>query len=210
MSGPVGGGDEDDAGLGVEAVHLDEQLVEGLLALVVAAAQAGAAVAADGVDLVHEDDGRGVRLGLLEQVAHAAGADADEHLDEVGAGDGEEGHARLAGDGPGQQRLARAGRAEEQHALGDLGPDGLELGGRLEELLDLLQLLDGLVGAGHVGEGDLGLVLVDLLGLGLAELHDPVAAALHRVDEEEEHAHEQQEGQELLEQREPQRCPCAG
>ena len=53
--GPVGSGDEDDAALDVEAVHLDQQLVEGLLALVVAAAQAGAAVPADGVDLV---DGR--------------------------------------------------------------------------------------------------------------------------------------------------------
>src|SRR6266849_8481566 len=54
--GPVGGRDQDDALVGLEAVHLDQQLVEGLLALVVAAAQAGAAVAADGVDLVDEDD----------------------------------------------------------------------------------------------------------------------------------------------------------
>ncbi len=38
--GPVGGGDQDDAFVGLEAVHLDEQLVERLLALVVAAAEA--------------------------------------------------------------------------------------------------------------------------------------------------------------------------
>jgi hypothetical protein len=37
----------------------------------VAAAHAGAAVAADGVDLVHEDDAGRVLLGLLEEVAHA-------------------------------------------------------------------------------------------------------------------------------------------
>ncbi len=64
--------DDDDVGLRVEAVHLDEQLVEGLLALVVPAAESGAAVTADGVDLVDEDDGRRVLLGLVEQVAHAA------------------------------------------------------------------------------------------------------------------------------------------
>ena len=150
--GPVGGGDEDDVVLHLEAVHLDEQLVEGLLALVVAAAHAGAAVTADGVDLVDEDDAGRVLLGLLEQVAHARGADADEHLDEVGAGDAEEGHARLAGDGPRQERLAGAGRAEQQHALGDARAELLELLGVLEELLDLVQLLDGLVGAGHVLE----------------------------------------------------------
>ncbi len=85
--------------VGVEAVHLDEDLVEGLLALVVATAEAGAALAADRVDLVDEDDARRVALGLVEQVADAAGADAHEHLDELRAGDAEERHARLAGDG---------------------------------------------------------------------------------------------------------------
>ncbi len=83
--GAVGGGDDDHAVVGLEAVHLDEQLVERLLALVVTTAEAGAAVATDGVDLVDEDDARRVLLALLEQVADAARADADEHLDEVRA-----------------------------------------------------------------------------------------------------------------------------
>src|SRR5207248_11691040 len=52
--GTVRGGDDDHAGRGVEAVHLGEDLVERLLALVVAAAEAGdsrRARAADGVEL---------------------------------------------------------------------------------------------------------------------------------------------------------------
>jgi hypothetical protein len=64
--GPVRGRDQDDAAAYVEAVHLDQQLVERLLALVVATAHAGTAVPAHGVDLVDEDDRRGVLLGLLE------------------------------------------------------------------------------------------------------------------------------------------------
>ena len=185
--GAVGRGDQDDAAADVEAVHLDQQLVEGLLALVVAAAHAGAAVAADGVDLVDEDDRRGVLLGLLEQVADAGGADTDEHLDEVGAGDRVERHAGLAGDRAGEQGLAGAGRAVEQHALGDLGADRLELGGLLEELLDLAELLDRLLAAGDVGERRLRHVLGDQLGLGLGELHDAAAAAaLDLVHQEEE------------------------
>jgi len=43
---------------------------------------------------------------LLEEVADARGAHADKHLNELGPGDGEERHARLAGDRLGQQRLA--------------------------------------------------------------------------------------------------------
>ena len=117
--GAVGRGDEDDALVRLEAVHLDEQLVQRLLALVVAAAEAGAAMAADRVDLVDEDDAGRVLLALLEQVADARGADADEHLDEVRAADREERDVGLAGDGAGEQRLAGARRAHQQHALGD-------------------------------------------------------------------------------------------
>src|SRR5262245_57242397 len=69
--GAVGGGDQDDALVGLEAVHLHQELVERLLALVVAAAQAGAAMATDGVDLVDEDDAGRVLLALHEQIAHA-------------------------------------------------------------------------------------------------------------------------------------------
>jgi len=42
-------------------------------------------LAADGVDLVHEHDARRVLLGLVEEVADAACADTDEHLDELRA-----------------------------------------------------------------------------------------------------------------------------
>ncbi len=198
--GPVGGGDQDDAALDVEAVHLDEQLVEGLLALVVAAAETGATVPADGVDLVDEDDGRRVGLRLLEQVAHPRGTDTDEHLDEVRTGDRVERHAGLAGDRTGQQRLAGAGRAVQQHALGDLRADRLELGRILEELLDLLELLDRLVGAGDVGERGLRGVLADQLGLGLAEVHDPRAATLHLGEHEEQQEPDEQQNRQQREQ----------
>src|SRR5439155_26831735 len=52
----VRGGHEDHRGALVEAVHLHEQLVQGLLALVVTPAQTGASVATDCVDLVDEHD----------------------------------------------------------------------------------------------------------------------------------------------------------
>ena len=69
---PVGRRDQDHAFIGLEAVHLDQQLVQGLLALVIAAAEAGAAMAADRVDFVDEDDAGRILLGLLEHVADAA------------------------------------------------------------------------------------------------------------------------------------------
>src|SRR5205823_8474654 len=134
---------------------LDEELVQGLLALVVAAAEAGAAVAADGVDLVHEDDARRSLLRLFEKVAHTARANADEHLDEVRARDREERHTRLASDRAREERLPGARRPVEQDALGNPRPQRLELLRVLEELLDLLELVDRLLDSGHVLEADL-------------------------------------------------------
>ncbi len=69
--GTVGRRDEDDAFVGLEAIHFDEELVQGLLALVVPASEARATMTADGVDLVDEDDAGRVLLALLEQVADA-------------------------------------------------------------------------------------------------------------------------------------------
>ena len=143
--GTVGGGDEDDALVGFEAVHLHQQLIEGLLALVVSAAQSGAAMASDGVDFIDEDDAGRVLLALLEQVADAAGADADEHLDEVRAGDGEERNVGFAGDGAGQQGFAGSGRPDQEHALGDASAELLELLRLAQELDDLVQLFLGLI-----------------------------------------------------------------
>ena len=63
--------------------------------------------------------------------------DADEHLDEVRAGDREERHAGLAGDGPGQQRLAGPRRPDQQHALGDAPAQAAEFLGVLQVIDDL-------------------------------------------------------------------------
>ena len=202
---PVRGRDQDDVVLHLEAVHLDQELVQRLLALVVAAAETRAAMAADGVDLVHEDDAGRRLLGLLEEVAHARGADADEHLDEVGAGDGEERNAGLTGDGTCEQRLARSRRPVQQHTLRDARAERLELLRILEELLDLVELLHRLVRAGHVLEGDLRRVRRHALGTALSEAHDLRAAALHLVHEEDPERDQDHERQHVDEQCPPRR-----
>eukprot|EP00955_Chlamydomonas_euryale_P022094 233311-Chlamydomonas_euryale.AAC.3 len=81
--GAVGRCQNDDARVALEAVHLCQQLVDRLLALIVATAHARAALAADGVDLVDEHNARRLGLGLVKEVAHARRSDTDKHLDEL-------------------------------------------------------------------------------------------------------------------------------
>ncbi len=80
---PVSRSNDDDALVTFKTVHLDQQLVEGLLALIVTAAETRTAMTTDRIDFVDKDNARCMLLGLLEHVAHARCANAHEHLDKV-------------------------------------------------------------------------------------------------------------------------------
>ena len=134
----VRGSHDDDAIVGIEAVHLDQQLVQGLLALIVTAAETCAALTAHRVDLIDEDDGRHRLFGFFKQVAHTGGTDADVHLDEIGTGNRVERHTGLTGTGTGQQRFAGTRRADKQYAVRNARAEGVELARGLQELNDLL------------------------------------------------------------------------
>ena len=203
--GTVGRRHQDDAFVRLEAVHLDEQLVQGLFALVVTAAEAGAAMTADRVDLVDEDDAGRVLLALLEQVAHARRADADEHLDEVGAADREERHVRFTGDRAREQGLAGSRRAHQQHALRNAAAELLEFLRFLEELDDLLELALRFFRARDVAERHLLLRGRGQLRLALAERQRLVAAALHLAHEEDPETNQQQDRRPRQQQRGPRR-----
>jgi hypothetical protein len=66
----VGGGDNDNTGIGIKTVHFHQNLVQGLLPLIMATAQPGTTVATDGVNLINEDNTGGIPLSLVKEVAH--------------------------------------------------------------------------------------------------------------------------------------------
>src|SRR5213076_750281 len=112
-------------------------------------------------------------------------------------------HTRFACHRLGEQRLARARRSVEEHTLRDLGAELAELRRRVQELFDLLELLDRLVEAGDVGEGDLRLILRDGLRPGLAEAHGSAAASLYLSEHPHQHEREEYEGKETVEETQP-------
>jgi len=114
---------QDDAFVGFEAVHFHQQLVQGLFALVVSAAQAGTTLTADGIDLVNKDDAGSVFLALFEEIADAACAHAYEHFHEIRARNGEEGYCGFTGNRAGQESFARSRGTDQEHALGNTSPN---------------------------------------------------------------------------------------
>ena len=200
--GPVGRGDDDDALVRLEAVHLDQELVQRLLALVIAAAEAGAAMTADGVDFVDEDDAGRVLLGLLEHVAHAARADADEHLDEVGARDGEERHIGLAGDGARGQASCRCpGGPTSSTPRGMRPPSRWNFcGSRRNSTISCRSSLASSMPATS-SKVTRPCASVRSLALRLAEAHGAAGAVLHLAGHEDPQADEDDEGQRIDQQR---------
>src|SRR5690242_18002367 len=150
-------------------------------------------MAADGVNFIDKDVAGRVLLALLEQVPHAAGADADEHLYEVRAGDGKEGHLGVAGHSARQESFAGSGRADEQNALGNAPAQLLEFLRLAQELDDFAQLFFGLIYAGNIFERNLLLLHAQQPGAALAEAQRLVAAGLHLPDQEEPDGRQQDE-----------------
>ena len=148
-------GHDDDLVACVEAVELDEELVQRLVVLTVEAA--AEARGADGVELVDEDDRGRVLARLLEELADPRSAEAGEHLDERRGALRVEVRSRLARDRLREQRLARARRPVQEDPSRHARAEALEALAIAEELDDLLQLRLRLVEPRHVRPGHLDL-----------------------------------------------------
>ena len=148
--GPICRRDQNDAFRGLEPIHLNQQLIQGLFSFIVTPAQARPAQPAHGVDLVDEDDAGGMFFPLFEEVAHPRCADTHEHLHKVRAADAEERDAGFTGDRLGEQGLARSGRAYDEDAFGDTPAEFLKLVRILKKFDNFDDFFFGFVNAGHI------------------------------------------------------------
>src|SRR5438874_8117066 len=182
---PVSGSDDNDAFLGIESIHLDEQGIQGLFALIVAASDAMAAMTTDRVNFVDENNAGRRFLALLKHVANPAGADADKHLDEIGTADREEWDISLAGDGAGEQCLAGAGRPDQKHAFRNAPPEFLKLLRITQKLDQLLHFILGFLDSGDVAESNFIFVASQHARFGFAEVQGAFAGHADLLAEQE-------------------------
>ena len=78
--GTVGCRDDNDAAISLEPIHFGEQLVEGLLPLIISSTNAGTTLTANGIDFIDKDQAGTVFLGTFKQIPHATGTNTNEHL----------------------------------------------------------------------------------------------------------------------------------
>ncbi len=151
----VGRRQNNDAFGAVKAVHLGQQLVERLLALIVAAHACAVALFTDGINLVDEHDARCFSPACLNRSRTLAAPMPTEHFDELRAGNREERHMRFHRQRPCQQGFAGARRADQRSSLGSFAPMEAYLF-KQQEVHDLSEGL-GSSWTGDIGKGLAGL-----------------------------------------------------
>ena len=102
---PVGSSNGNYARISIKSIHLHQNLVNSLLPLVISSSKSSTTLTSHGINLIDKDDAGGILFGLREYVTDARGSDTDEHFDEFGTGDRDEGDSCFAGHGFGEKGL---------------------------------------------------------------------------------------------------------
>ena len=168
-------------------------MIERLFTLVIATAQARAALAAYGVNFVNKDDARRVLFGVVKHVAHARCAYANEHFHKVGAGDAEKRHLGLASNRLGEQGFAGSGGAHQQQTTRNAATEFLEFAGVFQEVDDFFDFFFRFVATGHIGKSNGVGAFVKQSGLAFAKTEGAaLAATLHLAHEVHPYTNQEQ------------------
>mmetsp|Transcript_32035 Transcript_32035/g.59641 ORF Transcript_32035/g.59641 Transcript_32035/m.59641 type:complete len:249 (+) Transcript_32035:866-1612(+) len=129
--GTVGGSENNDSGVTLETVHLGEDLVQSLFTLVVTSGNTGTTLTTNRINLINEDDARGVLLRHVEEITDAGSSDTNEKLNELRTGGRNERHSSFSGGSTSEKSLTGTGRTLHNNTLRDLGSELSELFGVL-------------------------------------------------------------------------------
>jgi hypothetical protein len=180
----IGGSKDDNTNVGFEAVHLHEQRIEGLFALIVDGADVDASLSPNGIKFVNKYDTGRMLLSLFEQITHPGCSYSDEHFNKIASADRKERYFGLTGHGTSQERFPCPRRANQEHSFGDASAKIFVLLRVLEEINNLLQLELCFVATGYVFKFDTGIGIGNETGAALPDRKDGSASWIKSTREE--------------------------
>src|SRR6056300_682954 len=133
--------DDHDSSLVVETIHLSEELVDGLLTIIIGRHVSTTTLLTDSINLIDEHDTRLILSCLLEKFAYALGSNTYEHLNEVGGRALDEGDIRLTSNGSGEESLTSTWSTSEEGTTRNLSTTSKVAFRFLEEVHNLLKFL---------------------------------------------------------------------
>ena len=198
----VGGGHDNYTLIYRKAVHLNQQLIQCLLAFIMSAAEAGTAVTADSVDLINKHNGRRDFFCLFKKVADPACTDTDKHFNKITAADGEERNSGFTCNSFGKQCFPCTWRADKQDALWNSGAGFNIIFGVFQEIHHFLKFFLFFICSGNIRECNLvfGWILQPCMTSSKGH-HTTVSASLsphHHIPDNHQDAEHDNIGQELI------------
>jgi hypothetical protein len=151
----------------------------------VPATKPGTALTPNGIQLIDENEARGVLFRILKEISNPRGTDTHKHFHKLGSANAKKRHPSFSSHCPGQQGFPCTRRPYQEDALGDFRPQIIELLGVFEKLYDLDQFLFGLIHSGHMVESDPPLVLLVQTGSALTKGHGTIITALHLIHDKQ-------------------------
>ena len=188
---PVGGSQNQDSLGGIKSVHLRQQLVQGLLPLVISAAVPAVTAFSNGIHLVDKDNTGGIFLGLLKEVTNTGSSHTHEHLHKVRTGQGEKGNVGFSCHRFSQQGLSGSWRSHQKRSFGKLRPDGRVFCRIMQKIHHLLQGFLCLILSGHILKSDTRILLHICFGPAFSHAAHHASALVHSPDNPV-HTHKQQ------------------
>ena len=157
----------------VEAIHFNQQRIQGLLALVIPAAETRTALTTHCVDFINKHNTGRVLAALFKHIAHASRADAHEHFNKIRSADRKERHVRLPRHRFCEQGLTGSRRAHHQHPFRNPTANRLKLLRVLQEINHFPDFLLRFIATRHVFKGHPIFFARQHLGFTLAKTHRP-------------------------------------
>ena len=130
---PVGRRNQDNTFIRLEAVHLNQQLIQCLLSLIVTATKPGAAMTAD-ASISSINKRHGAFFFACSNMSRTRRADADEHFNEFRPRNCEERHVCFTGDRARQQGFTSSRRTDKQDPFRNAPAKPLKLPADREEI----------------------------------------------------------------------------
>ena len=146
----VGRGHQDDTLVGLKTVHLNKQLIQCLLSLIVPAAKTSATMTAHRIDLINKNNAWRVLFTLFEQVANTRGTNANKHLHKIGTTYGEKRHVGFSSHCTREQGFSGSWRPHQQNTLWNSTSQFLKLLWFAQELNNLLEFVLWLIYTGNI------------------------------------------------------------
>ena len=154
-----------------KAIHLYQQLIQGLFSLIMSTAHTGTSTSCHCINLINKNDTGSVILTILKEVTNPGSAHAHKHFHEIRSGNRKKRNTCFSSHSFSQQCFTGSRRSHQKHTLGNSGSYLSIFLRFLQKIYDFHQIFFFFIKTSHILEGHLLILVCGHLCTTLAKVH---------------------------------------